>query len=177
MVSVHLKCCGYLDSREDQKRAAQAAALAGFIGRLRAGELRTTDGGTVAADARVLIAGDWNLVGGESPLATVVGLGLAADLPLKLGTRSATTWRALDAAETFWPSRLDIMLHGGGLVPLRSFLLDTSAIGRDALRAKWRLRADDSRASDHLMTVADFKVASRSRRTPPRPARASGRPA
>ena len=158
VVSVHLKCCGYLDSREDQKRVAQAAALAKLIGRLRAGDLRTTDGGTVAADTRLLIAGDWNLVGGETPLAGIVGLGLSADLPLKLGTRSATTWRALDASESFWPSRLDIMVHGDGLVPLRSFLLDTQSLGRDTLRAM-DLRPGDGRASDHLMTVADFAAA------------------
>ncbi|HHH10728.1 MAG TPA: hypothetical protein ENK23_01450, partial [Sorangium sp.] len=59
--SVHLKCCGYIGSDEDNKRLQQAAQLAHVINKLRAGT--AAEALLPYADVPVVVAGDFNDVG------------------------------------------------------------------------------------------------------------------
>ena len=145
VVSVHLKCCGYAGNDDDLRRAEQAIALAR--------SLRRDD-----LDAHPLVvAGDYNLVGSSLPRDVLTGpaLSLREAIPLQLGDASATTWRGLDPTESFWPGRLDLILHNAGLAPAQTFSIDTTELPPATLRAL-RLTPDASLASDHLLLVADF---------------------
>ena len=59
--SVHLKCCGYVGSEEDDERMWQAHQLAQVIENLRSGNAGSAL--LPYADVPVLVAGDFNDVG------------------------------------------------------------------------------------------------------------------
>ncbi len=92
VVCVHLKCCGYADSREDLKRIEQARELAGQIQRLRNGDF-----GEKAKRAGIVVVGDYNLVGSRTPLDIRRGRDLATyrfnRLPMVRPTRGAALGR------------------------------------------------------------------------------------
>jgi endonuclease/exonuclease/phosphatase family metal-dependent hydrolase len=148
--SAHLKCCGSLNSREDQQRIAEASAINAAIK------------AATSADATVIIAGDMNLVGGRQPLDTLAssldvdGSDLAVTNPKTIGDRTFTTWS--EAGNSFGPGRLDYMLYsdGGSVRASHSFVLDTARLSDATLKSMGLLRTDISDASDHMPVVVDF---------------------
>ena len=164
--AVHLKCCGYIGSDEDNKRMTEVGQLAQVIANLRAG----TAGEALwpFADVPVVVAGDFNDVGSpqlrqvlQAPSGTGSnngesnGAGLTR-LPLPhLTSADVFTWYQHTAS--FPPGVLDLMFYGGALTPANGFLLDSRQLD-GALLDQLQLASDDSDASDHLMLVADFTV-------------------
>ncbi|GAB4553805.1 MAG: endonuclease/exonuclease/phosphatase family protein [Phycisphaerales bacterium] len=152
VASVHLKCCGYAGSEEDERRIEQAQSLIRAVERIRAEH----EG---YAEAPFVLIGDWNLVGS----------GLARDLvcehptldatdlaPMRLRGDRNTTWRDLTPNNGgFPPGRLDLAVVGGGLTVDRSFVFDTEDLS-NAMLGELRLDRAASRASDHLMLVVDI---------------------
>ena len=150
VISLHLKCCGYAGSAEDRTRIDEATLIAGAIVRLRSGEL-----GAEYVNAPVVVAGDYNLVGSRGPLRLLEAAGLRAALPIRAGAEDAITWRGLKPDESFWPGRLDLMMHGPGLEPVQAVVVDTTVL-EDAVLQVNGLERNDSEASDHLMLVLDL---------------------
>lgn len=152
VASVHLKCCGTLDSSEDIKRSAEASLINETM-------RKALNGSRVRAR---VIGGDFNLVGGRRPLDTMArGLDETGS-PLNtaragvLGDRASYTWR--DAGTPFAAGRLDYMLVSeSGARIAQSFVLDTSVLSESALSAVG-LRHDDTLVSDHLPLVADLVI-------------------
>lgn len=111
----------------------------------------------------ILIGGDVNLVGTRDPL-DILARGLDRNrtplLPVeayRLSDISKDTWRQPGGGGRFPPGRLDWLLHGSSsLEVLNSFVFDA-----EDLNARWlghyKLQLLDSRASDHLPIVADFR--------------------
>ncbi len=150
VISIHMKCCGYAGSTEDQTRIDEATALAAAVVHLRSGQL-----GPVYRNAPIVIAGDYNLVGSRRPLRLLEAAGLAEVLPIRTGVGDAVTWRGLKPDESFWPGRLDLMMHGPNVEAVKAVIVDTAVLGDAALEASGLQRAD-SEASDHLMLVLDL---------------------
>jgi len=151
-VSVHLKCCGGLNGREDMARISEMLSIREVI------EATTQ---TYQPNS-ILIGGDLNLVaspipldilrlGGQSLLGPHASGDLDVSTPLHLDGRDSYTW--FDADSSFTPGRLDYVLSGGDLRQTGSFVLDSSDV--DAADAHG-LSAETTRlASDHLPVVVD----------------------
>ncbi|MEM7808168.1 MAG: endonuclease/exonuclease/phosphatase family protein [Planctomycetota bacterium] len=146
VVSVHLKCCGFAGSPEDDQRVAEVTAL---VEALR----------PHAQKHPIIVAGDYNLVGSRRPLdmLTDAPLRLTETLPTQVGEDTAVTWRGLSPTESFWPGRLDLITHASSITAKQAFVLDTADLN-DATLARHGLLASDSLASDHLLMVADLVI-------------------
>jgi endonuclease/exonuclease/phosphatase family metal-dependent hydrolase len=158
VVSVHLRCCGWVGSFEDRTRQVEADAIRRAV---RAAL-------PAAAVDGLVIAGDLNLVGSRRPL-DLLGEGLGADgsaltvaSMLQIDGRSNATWS--DPDQPFVPGRLDFFLYADTSVRAAgAFVLDT----RD-LEPRWLqhhgLRPDDTAsATDHLPLVVDLRWIDRER--------------
>ncbi len=151
VASIHLKCCGRIDSREDETRQVEVDLIN-----------RGIQAAMIEApfDA-VVIGGDLNLVGAYEPLRRlgaeldVDGTDLTILEAYQLDARSNATWA--NSAEIFAPGRLDYLLYSGGaLEAARSFVFDSADVA-DRGPATSSLRSSDSaEASDHFPIVADF---------------------
>ena len=150
LVSVNFQCCGYAGSEEDRRRIQQVEQLVGEIRRMREGAF-----GVQAKGAPVILVGNYNLVGSRRPLDGLNAAGLRDFLMRCPSDGSAFTWRGLGPDKPFWPARLDFISHDSRLKPSRGLIVDSERMPRE-LRKEHGLEADDSRASDHLMLVADF---------------------
>ncbi len=144
--STHLKCCGHLDSPEDQRRLAEAQTINKSFLFSQAPALR-------------VITGDMNLVGSRPPL-DALAAGLDADgsdlavapTPV-LGDRATVTWGR--SGDPFAPGRLDYILYSdASLRIVNSFVLDTRRLSGESL-ARLGLDRTDSDASDHMPLVID----------------------
>ncbi|GJM18250.1 MAG: hypothetical protein DHS20C14_04630 [Phycisphaeraceae bacterium] len=159
VASVHPKCCGYVGNSDDDRRVMQMLDLADTIEDLRAGTLQADL--IPFAAVPVVVVGDWNLVGSSVPLDVMLdpaGPGLDELVMRRLGSGRTTTWEAPSGFD-FSPGRLDLLVYDApGLTVRNRFVLDTSELGGATLGALG-LQAMDSRASDHLMLVADFAFA------------------
>ena len=149
-ISIHLKCCGSAGSKEDNKRIAQAKAINSFVRSVHQKH----------PDAKVVIAGDFNLVGSFLPMAAMVdSLGIdGSDLSkvptMHIADDSMITWN--DENSRFSPGRLDWMLIDESMSKAQhAFVLDTRALSEQSLQLMG-LQADDSKASDHLPIVIDL---------------------
>jgi endonuclease/exonuclease/phosphatase family metal-dependent hydrolase len=149
--TVHLKCCGTVDSSEEQRRIAEATAV------------QTALTSTLGADNAKLrvIGGDLNLVGSTAPLDKLAagldfdGSELAAADPYLLGDDAQFTWT--DDADKFPPGRLDYVLYSDSKAHVVDcFVLDTRRLGPRSL-ARMGLDRTDSAASDHLPVIVDIK--------------------
>jgi len=153
VISVHPKCCGYIGSTEDIRRIQQAALTAQVVDEARAGKF-----GPHLATAPVIIGGDWNLVGSRIPLdrLTAPELPRVAELVIpNRGAADVSTWRELDGLG-FPPGRLDLIVYDEDqLEAIRAEVFDSEALTPERL-AELGLQPTDSRASDHLMLIADF---------------------
>ena len=153
VVSIHLKCCGFAGSREDLTRVYQAQQLVDEIRKLRHGEY-----GDELKQAGIVILGDYNLVGSRKPLDILRNAGVTDKILLIAGDSAAFTWRGINPEESFWPGRLDIVTYDHVVLRLSNgFLVDTSKLSEKALRVLG-VRVHDSKASDHLMLIADFQL-------------------
>jgi len=148
-VSVHLKCCGGADSSEERRRVEQARRINELVRRVLDDH----------PEARVVIGGDYNLVGTRAPLEILAdNLGAEGDLvpadTLRLADGHAVTWT--NPYSSFSPGRLDWILYDDDAwAQAHAFTLDTRTMDPDS-RLKAGLRAGDSAASDHLPLVVDL---------------------
>jgi endonuclease/exonuclease/phosphatase family metal-dependent hydrolase len=149
-ISVHLKCCGSAGSEEDTKRIEQAKSINAFVRSVHKKH----------PNAKVVIAGDFNLVGSYEPMSAMIdslgidGRDLSTINAQQIGDASMVTWN--DEKSRFSPGRLDWMLIDESMSQAaNSFILDTRSLSNESLEAVG-LYADDSKASDHLPIVIDL---------------------
>lgn len=149
--SLHLKCCGTKDSREDRQRMEEARAIAASLQKWS-----TQAGGR----AGVIVGGDMNLVGTRPPLDLVRaqsdsdGSDLSVADAFVLGDRSMYTW--VGDGRSFAPGRLDYMMYSDARFrAVNTFILDTTRLGEESL-ARLGLDATDSAATDHRPVVVDL---------------------
>ena len=155
MLGIHPKCCGYIGSSEDLQRISQTQRMEQLVTEVRSGQHNTA---VDLRDAPVIIGGDWNLVGSRTPLdmLTEPQLSRMAELPMLSAGADSSTWRALSGLG-FPPGRLDLIVYDAvALTPTFSEVFDTALLTAERLAALG-LEAADSRASDHLMLIADFR--------------------
>lgn len=149
LANIHLRCCGYYGSREDQNRLSESVA----VNTMFRAALRANPSGMG------LIAGDYNLVGSRLPREIIAkaadagGTDLQVLEALNLRGDANITWR--DARSGFSPSRLDYLLYTGSTLNVQNrFLFDSEELS-DAELGRLGLQRDDSRFSDHLPLVMD----------------------
>lgn len=152
VASVHLKCCGSLDSREDRLRIAESEAIATLI------ESETRD---IGPHVRV-VAGDFNLVGGKEPLYSMASsldvdnTSASVAEPFVLGDNAMYTWTS--PTSRFLPSRLDYAVYSDASAVLeRSFVFDPARLSDESLKAL-NLNRIDAMASDHRPLVVDLRA-------------------
>ena len=148
VASVHLKCCGSIGSREDLTREAEVVAIRTAVREAleeAARNRRPIDG--------VVIAGDFNLVGGGQVLtAAAEGIDLDSS-PLEIAPLfgpdglANLTWR--DMGSEFMPGRLDYLLFSDS----RLDLVDGMVIDPAVLVPGHAIE----QPSDHLPIVADLR--------------------
>ncbi|MGP1273482.1 MAG: endonuclease/exonuclease/phosphatase family protein [Phycisphaerales bacterium] len=151
VASVHLKCCGSLGGREDLLRSAEASAITAMLREALAD----------AGPHGLVIAGDYNLVGGTEPLAIMSegmdldGSELLVVEPFVLGDPAVYTWS--DPRSAFLPGRLDYAAVSDSVLEVeRAFVFDAERLDPIALEAM-NLDPLDSRASDHRPLVIDVR--------------------
>ena len=161
VLSVHPACCGFVGSSSDQGRIAEAEDTAAMLARFRAGQISAAL--APFAGVPVVVIGDWNLVGSDTPreiLTDPAGPGLSHDVLLNLDRRDAMSWRS-SSGFGFAPGLLDLCASSrDGLDFIDGFVVDTADLSGGELAAAG-LEAGDSLASDHLLLVADFRPAER----------------
>ncbi|MEE2907786.1 MAG: endonuclease/exonuclease/phosphatase family protein [Planctomycetota bacterium] len=154
-ISLHLKCCGGLNGREDLTRISEVLSLRDAIA--EAVEEHQPVG--------LIIGGDLNLVaspvpleilrtGGQSMLGSNAEGDLVVATPRHLDGRDIYTW--YDADSSYTPGQLDFVLTGGPLVQSNAFVLDTAdlaAVNTHQLPSK-----ATEQASDHLPVVVDVRL-------------------
>lgn len=165
VITSHPNCCSADEARQDQ-----VDMIASFIldAKSQGGEL------TVLQNTPIVMVGDFNLVGWQAQLNTLLygdiqdeaiyGKGgrldwdgsvmesascLHTELPV------AYTWRK--SSSSFSPGKLDyIFFSGSSIAELKSFTLDTERMPQSKL-TRLGLQANDAlNASDHLPLVADL---------------------
>jgi hypothetical protein len=144
--SVHFKCCGYAGSDEDQQRCTQAGEVAAVIKRIRSGDF-----GEVAKTARLVVLGDFNLVGSRQPLETILEAGPQEVTLRSVVDGSTATWRGVNKKETFWPGRLDYVAVAPATGKASGFLVRSAEIGELT-----GAENSDPLATDHGMLVVDL---------------------
>jgi exonuclease III len=154
VVPLQLVCCGGSpNSVNEARRMIEAqhirSAVSAAVANLR-------------PDA-ILVGGDLNLIATRGPLDTLQGPGIDNAAPwsvaraLQLDGRTSDTWRSLSASSQFPPARMDWLLFSGSdFEQLGGFTFDTEDLSPFWL-TQHALNASDSRASDHLPIVADFR--------------------
>lgn len=173
----HYKCC---DAEEnDPRRQKQSDSIVAWIRDAR------TAGGEIdlPANTPIIVAGDLNIVGSFQPVDTLLegdildegtyGEDFAPDWdntgmidlhPMhNIEGPDDYTWR--DDNSRYDPSRLDFVVFTDSvLVPLKSFVLNTTSMSAEDLAATGLEKLDitvdqDGRKYDHLPLVVDFDVA------------------
>ena len=152
VASIHLKCCGSLNSREDRIRNAEAEAIAAMI------EEQTAD---IGPHVRVVI-GDCNLVGGRDPLLTLarrldVDRSNASIVePYVLGDNAMYTWTS--PTSNFLPGRLDYAVYSDSSAVIdHAFIFDPARLSDKTLH-ELNLQVLDGMASDHRPLVLDLRA-------------------
>ncbi|MEM1423414.1 MAG: endonuclease/exonuclease/phosphatase family protein [Planctomycetota bacterium] len=151
--NTHPRCCGFAGSPEDQSRIAAMQEKAGQIANIRAAQYPGID-----PQAPVVVIGDWNLVGSNTPLEVLTDQAgpALADWPiLNLAKPSITTWRSLSGL-SFSPGRLDLVADDPSrLLRRNGYVLNTQDLDQPTLD-RLGLLATDALASDHLLMVTDY---------------------
>lgn len=177
LLGVHLKCCGDPGGTEDQNRQDSADAIANWLGDARGVVRRSGNNITLPVDTPMIALGDFNLVGGPQPAATLVdgdiqdepfyGPDVKGDwdvsdmtdlTPVDPFTGDIITWQG---SVSFPPGRLDRMFYTDSATTVAgSFILNTDTMTPAALAAAG-LHATDtlpSSTSDHLPIVMDVRM-------------------
>ena len=153
IAAVHLKCCGYAGSSEDNRRITQANSLIAAVEQARSRA-------DAFSDAPFVLIGDWNLVGSGGARDVVCdhpNLNAVDLAPMRLRGDRNTTWRDLTPNNGgFPPGRLDLIVVSESLPVKRSFVFDTVDVDAETLGAM-DLNEGDATASDHLMLVLDVE--------------------
>ena len=157
VICLHPKCCNNVGT-EDAKRLQTAQEVAGAIDKLRTRAWHASM--DAYADAPVVLAGDWNLVGSPQPLQVLTESAsepMHDCMPRHLIGSAVTTWghRATTYLSEFMPSRIDLIVHSTRLDALNGFVLDPADCNQNEL-SELGLAATDGFASDHLAVVVDF---------------------
>jgi exonuclease III len=149
--SIHLKCCGSKDTREDRQRMGEARAISTVLQRW------SKEG---SGQAGIVVGGDMNLVGSRPPLDILRaqsdsdGSDLSVAEAFVLGDRSMYTW--VGDGGSFAPGRLDYMVFSDARYrAVNTFILDTTRLGEESL-ARLGLDATDSAATDHRPVIVDL---------------------
>ncbi len=179
LLGVHLKCCGDPGGSEDASRQKSADAMANWLGDARGVPRPFGDNVTLVENTPMICLGDFNLVGGPQPEATLIsgdiqnsvtfgpdipadwdGSSLADLTPTDPFTNDTFTWQG---NASFPPSRLDRIFYTDSIVTVANrFILNTDTMSPLALAATG-LQADDTlpgNASDHLPIVMDLRLES-----------------
>ncbi|MEM9108883.1 MAG: endonuclease/exonuclease/phosphatase family protein [Planctomycetota bacterium] len=149
--SIHLKCCGTLDTPEDTRRADEARAVNRTLR-----TLATTSRGFLP----VIVGGDYNH-NGDPVVVETLSKGLDTDrsdllTPTAgvLGIGDVYTYGTPERG--YWRSRLDYFsVPDDAFEVVESFVIDTSRMTDEALEAS-RLRRDDIEGSDHMPVLVDL---------------------
>ena len=151
--NTHPRCCGFAGSPEDQSRIAAMQEKADQIADIRAAQYPGID-----PSVPVVVIGDWNLVGSNTPLDVLTdpaGPALADWAIRNLAKPSITTWRSRSGL-SFSPGRLDLVADDPArLLRRNGYVLDTRDLDPTTLD-RLKLQASDALASDHLLMVADY---------------------
>lgn len=167
--SLHLKCCGGLDSIEDRQRQLQAQTIQKFLARAEA-EVK---------DATVLVTGDFNLVGSHEPVDLIREMLDADGSALEIvdayvaGGDANYTWR--DARSHFSPGRLDYALYSDAALEVEHGLVFDADRWSDASLQTIGVQHGDAGASDHRPLIVDLRRrASKSSSAAPAPVKRTG---
>jgi endonuclease/exonuclease/phosphatase family metal-dependent hydrolase len=172
VISAHFKCCGSAGSSEDRRRQKQADANVSWFR-----DIRDTGGRIdLPNDTPIVIAGDFNIVGGQQPLQTLVdgniidettygpdsspdwdGTELADLEPTHTSGTDTYTWR--NDKSKYPPGRLDFVLYTDSVLDAEwSFVLNTLELSESELAENGLLANDSPETSDHLPIVVDFVI-------------------
>ena len=150
IAAVHLKCCGYAGSSEDNRRITQANSLIAAVEQARSRD-------DAFSEAPFVLIGDWNLVGSGRCMEVFTDDGHLDLMPMRLAGDRNTTWPDLTPAPGgFPPGRLDAAVASADLPVVRSFALDTADLDRVTL-GRLGLEGNEALATDHLMLVVDIE--------------------
>lgn len=160
IMSTHPSCCGYIGNDRDQRRINDARLVADFIEAFRNAALAREL--IPYADIPIILAGDWNLVGSNTPrqILTSAPANLT-HLPLiNIDGRDAATWQSRsdrDPPRSFPQGLLDLVAYSAdSLIPAAGFVLDSERLTPAELTTLKLEQSDSTRASDHLLLIADF---------------------
>jgi len=149
--SVHLKCCGTLDSPEDVRRLAEVEVVNRSLRELA----------SAATGGKIIVGGDYNLVGDHSIADNLIatldtdGSPLSLATPLMLGDRIAHTHGGTTRNGS--RSRLDYIAYPDAAFRVTGqFVIDTTILDAGSLQTQG-LQAPDTEGSDHLPVVVDLK--------------------
>lgn len=177
LLSVHLKCCGSPGGSEDGNRQRSADAIANWLGDARGVARPSGENIALPANTPIIILGDFNLVGGPQPEATLLtgdiqdnatfGADVKGDWdvtnltnlnPLDPFTGNNFTWQG---STSFPPSALDrFMTADSAFNAVNKFILNTNTMTPAARAAAGLQPGDtlDTTTSDHLPIVVDLRV-------------------
>ncbi|MEM0983497.1 MAG: endonuclease/exonuclease/phosphatase family protein [Planctomycetota bacterium] len=148
--SIHYKCCGAINTREDARRLGEAAAVRESLRQLAQS----------AGTTNVVLGGDFNLNGLNQVLfESVTGLDtdgtpLAIAQPAVLNDSALYTF-GRPGQDSLRP-RLDFITYpDASFTAVNAFVLESSRLSTRALREAG-LQTNDSHASDHLPVVVDL---------------------
>ncbi|MEM1055349.1 MAG: endonuclease/exonuclease/phosphatase family protein [Bacteroidota bacterium] len=164
IVNAHTPCCTNESGRQEETDLFMR-----FIREVGQGDVSGVD-----PEAPFLLVGDFNMVGTDGPLRTMLtgdiadnatygpdftpdldGTDLTDALPLHLGVPASFTW--YNPGSEFPPGRLDFIVYTDSALDLdNAFVLHTPHLSDDALAAAGLLAMDTPTASDHLPLVADI---------------------
>ncbi|MBC8522297.1 endonuclease/exonuclease/phosphatase family protein, partial [PVC group bacterium] len=140
-VSLHLRCCGGPTGEAEEQRQLEATNIRRALDNIKR--------------KRLVIAGDWNLVGTTKPLEIIMANKLAIVDAFQPDKRLNATWS--DTTSSFTPGRLDWMLYSPEtLKVVNCFVLDTADLDQKTLNETNLNSEDTAKLSDHLPLVADF---------------------
>ena len=148
---IHLKCCGSVDSWEDERRREEVRLINGAI----------VEAMNATSFDAVVVGGDLNLVGGRQPI-TLLGAKLdldQSDLAIldayHLRGDENATWAS--NRERFVPGRLDYLQYSDSVITAaNAFVFDTADLSDAWLSSCSLTQGSSMEASDHLPVVADF---------------------
>ncbi|MCC5830358.1 MAG: endonuclease/exonuclease/phosphatase family protein, partial [Phycisphaeraceae bacterium] len=148
--SPHLKCCGSINDEADRTRMDETSIIAAEIRALPVEQRR-----------RLLIGGDYNLVGSRDPLRNLKaqldadGSDLAIVPTPVTGENAVYTWFEED--NRFSPGRLDwITYTDSTLEAINGVALDLRQLSPEILR-RHNLRPEYGQATDHLPLIVDIR--------------------